>query len=111
MIWATPVFFWPAWLLAGQATVSPAPSFHVVGAALVRYLVKALVVPEPSARRTTTIDVEGRVADGLSARMAASFHDLMSPWKIFATVSALSWSLSTPLRLYDTVMGAAAVGK
>src|SRR5947209_4421018 len=56
-ICATPVFFCPACALAGHGTVSPEPSFHVDGAALARYFVNALVVPEPSARCTTTIGV------------------------------------------------------
>src|SRR5438067_11124017 len=99
MIWATPVFFGPAWVSAGQATVSPAPSFHVVGAALVRYLVNALVVPEPSARWATTIAVDGSVTPGLSALIAGSFQVLMSRWKILAIVSGLSCSLLTPERL------------
>src|SRR3954462_6196372 len=92
-IWATPVFFCPAWVSAGHATVSLAPSFHDVGAAFVRYLVKALVVPEPSARWATTIGVDGRVAPALSALMAGSFHTLISRWKILAMVSALSCNL------------------
>src|SRR4051794_35922651 len=111
MICATPVFFCPACVSAGHATVSPEPSFHVVGAALVRYLVNALVVPEPSARWATTMAVDGRVVPGLSALIAGSFQVLMSRWKILAMVSALSDSLVTPPRLYDSVIGAAAVGK
>src|SRR5438067_8781922 len=110
-IWATPVFLLPAWKLAGQATVSPGASVNTVGAALARYLVKALVVPEPSARWTTTMGVDGRVALALSALMAGSFQVLIVPWKMPASVAGLSWSLATPLMLYATVIGALAVGK
>src|SRR4029450_1236026 len=62
MIWATPVFFSAPWVPDGQATVSPLPSFQVDGAAAVRYLVKLLVVPEPSERWATVIDLSGRLA-------------------------------------------------
>ena len=70
------------------------------------------VVPEPSLRWATTIGVLGRVAPGLSAAMAGSFQVVISPWKILASVFGLELAArSTPLRLYDTVMGAATVGK
>src|SRR5919197_4098673 len=98
MICATPVFFSPPWVEDGQLTVSPLPSFHE-GAAALRYLVKLLVVPEPSERCATVIALSGRLTPGLSAVMAGSFHFLMSVWKILPTVSGLSWSLSTPDRL------------
>src|SRR4051812_41502454 len=90
-IWATPVFFCPAWLSAGQATVSPEPSFHAVGDALVRYFVKLLVVPDASARWAITTLVPGRDAPGLSAFTAASFHFLIVPPNRPANVSALSF--------------------
>src|SRR4029450_13033608 len=109
MIWATPVFFSPPWVLAGQATVSPLPSFHA-GDAAFRYLVKLLVVPEPSERWATVMFLSGSVTPELSAAIAGSFHFLMSAWKILARVSGLSCSLSTPDRLYETVVGAATVG-
>ena len=73
---------------------------------------KLLVVPE----RVGAVhddDVGRRAAStpGLSAAIAGSFHFLILPRKILASVVPLSWSLSTPLRLYDTVIGAATVGK
>ena len=40
---------------------------------------KLLVVPEPSARCTTTMSVSGSVDAGLSAAIAASFHFLILP--------------------------------
>jgi hypothetical protein len=46
----------------------------------------------------------------ISATIAGSFHFLICREKIFATVSALSFSSVTPDRLYDTVIGAATVG-
>src|SRR3954451_17723832 len=107
---ATPVLPWPACEPAGKLMLSPASSFHAVGAAAARYFVKLLVVPEASARCTIVMSVSGNEAPGLSVMIAASFHFLMLPWKMFAIVSALSCSLSTPLRLYDTVIGAATVG-
>src|SRR4029453_1939927 len=98
-IWATPVFFSAPWVPDGQATVSPLPSFQVDGAAAVRYLVKLLVVPEPSERWATVIAVSGRLAPGLSLAMAGSFHFVIFAWKMSASVSGLSCSLSAPDRL------------
>src|SRR4029450_6263092 len=98
MIWATPVFFSAPWVPEGQATVSPLPSFHC-GDAAVRYLVKLLVVPEPSERCATVIDVSGRLTPGLSLAIAGSFHFMILAWKMLASVSGLSCNLSTPDRL------------
>ncbi len=53
----------------------------------------------------------GSVTPELSAAILGSFHVVMAVEKMPASVSPLSWSLSTPFRLYDTVIGAAAVGK
>ena len=72
---------------------------------------KFCVVPEPSERWATVIAVDGSVTPGLSAAMAGSFQVLMSRWKILAIVSADSCSLSTPLRLYETVIGEKRMGK
>ena len=72
---------------------------------------KLLVVPEASARCTTVMSVLGSVTPGLSAAIAASFHFVICPLKILAIVAALSCSELTPLRLYDTVIGAATIGK
>ena len=51
----------PACEFVGQFTVSPLPSVQVLPAASARYFVKLLVVPEPSARCTITIGVDGNV--------------------------------------------------
>ena len=72
---------------------------------------KLLVVPEPSERCTTAIAVLGRVTPGLSAAIFGSFHVLIWVDMMPARVSAVSCSLSTPLRLYDTVIGAPTIGK
>jgi len=61
-----------------------------VPAAFTRYAVKFAVVPEPSARWTAVIAFAGSVAFGLSAAIAGSFHSVIWPWKIFASVSAES---------------------
>lgn len=50
------------------------------------------------------------MAVGFSALMAGSSQVLMSRWKILAVVSASRVSSFTPLRLYETVIGAATVG-
>ncbi len=72
---------------------------------------KFSVVPELSARCTTVIAVDGSFTPVFSALIAASSQVLIAPEKILAIVSAESCSFFTPLRLYDTVMGAATVGK
>src|SRR3954466_2018214 len=108
---ATPLFFSAPCVEAGQFTVSPESSFHTVGDATLRNLVKLLVVPEPSERWTTAMDLEGSVAPLLSAAIFGSFHVVMSPWKMPAIVSALSLSESTPDTLNDTVIGEPTVGK
>ena len=83
----------------------------MLGAAFVRYFVNPAVVPEPSERCATVIAVLGRVTPGLSALIAESSQVLIVPWKIPAIVSAESWSLFTPDRLYERVIGAPTVGK
>ena len=108
---ATPELAAAPWVVGGQLTVSPLPSVQVVGAARVRYFVKLLVVPEPSERWTTVIGLDGSVASGLSALIAGSSQVVIWACMILAMVSGLSCSSSTPLRLYDIVIGAATVGK
>ena len=72
---------------------------------------KFVVVPEPSERCATVIVVDGSVTPGLSAVIAASSHFLTFNEKILARVVPLSWRVFTSGRLYDTVIGAATVGK
>src|SRR5689334_7418351 len=107
MICATPRLPLPAWVEESQFTVSPRPNVHVPTAALVRKPVKLLVVPEPSDRCTTVIDVLGRVTPGLSAAMAGSFQFLICTWKILASVAGLNWRSFWFFTLNETVMGAA----
>src|SRR4051794_15991090 len=107
---ATPPLPWADWVEAGQATVSPLPRVQSVPPTATRYLVKLLVVPEPSERCTTTIGVAGRVLPALSATIAASFQVVILPPKILARVTGLSLRSTIPARLYDTVIGAATVG-
>src|SRR4030095_6021321 len=95
MIWATPVFFSAPWVPDGQATVSPLPSFQVDGAAAVRYLVKLLVVPEPSERWATVIDLSGRLAPWLSLAIAGSFHLVIFAWQMFGSGHGLSSRLAS----------------
>src|SRR5947208_5153837 len=90
---ATPGLPLPAWVSAGQFTVSPAPSVHTPGAAAARYLVKLEVVPEPSARWATVMGLLGSLVPLLRAAMAGSFHVLTWRWKILAMVLASSTSL------------------
>src|SRR3954466_13350682 len=111
MICATPALPLPPCVSAGQLTVDPVSSVHVVGAAIFRYPVKFWVVPEESERCATVMFFDGSLASGFSALMAGSSHVLICSWKILAIVSASSFSLSTPDRLYETVIGAATVGK
>src|SRR5687767_782308 len=111
MIWATPLLPLPAWVSVGQLTVEPESSFQIDGLAALRNFVKFSVVPDPSDRWATTMAVAGSFAPGLSAAIALSFQVLISRWKILAMVSGDSWRLSTPETLYETVIGAATVGK
>src|SRR5262245_21912077 len=68
-------------------------------AALPRYLVKLSVVPDESARWIGRILSPGSWAPGLSAAIAASFHVVILPAKIFARVDGESWRLVRPSTL------------
>src|ERR1035437_7962240 len=89
---ATPALPLPPWP-TGHSTDLPAPTFvaHSVLWPL-SHVVKIDVVPDPSARCTTWIAVLGSVTPELSAAMAGSFHFLIVPRKIFATVGPSSFS-------------------
>src|SRR5947209_11883235 len=108
---ATPALPWPACEFDGQLIVSLVPRVQSVGAASVRYFVKLLVVPDASARWTIVMFFFGSVAPGLSEAIAAASQLVILPSKIIAIVGALSWSLSRPLTLNETVIGADTVGK
>src|SRR5579872_4445841 len=111
MIWATPLLPLPACSSAGQFTVEPASSVQSAGAAVFRKFVKFDVVPELSDRWATVIAVDGSFTPGLSAAISEAFHVLILRSKIMAIVAGESCRPSTPLRWYDTVIGAATVGK
>src|SRR3954451_11117270 len=108
--WATPVLPVPPCESPGQFTVSPLPSVQSLPPADARYLVKLLVVPDASERCTIVMSVLGNDLPGLSAAMEASFHFFAAPEKILPSVGPESCSPSTST-LYDTVIGAATVGK
>ena len=71
-------------------------------------------VPEPSDRTTGTIGVPGRASFGLSAAIAGSFHFVITPVKIFATLSPDSRRFVTRLppmtRLYMNEVPPATIG-
>ncbi len=66
---------------------------------------KLPVVPDLSERTTGVIAVAGSVASGFWSAIAGSFHVVISPAKIFASVSASRSSESTPSRLKITAIG------
>src|ERR1043166_10107143 len=111
MICATPPLPLPPRLLAGQLMVEPLPSFHTPGAPSTRNWEKFAVVPEESERRAIVIAVPGSLTPGLSALIAGSFHFVIFAWKMLAMTSGDSWSLLTPGRLYDKVIGPMMTGK
>src|SRR3978361_1555196 len=79
-----------------SAQVSTGPLGQVLGAALVRYSVKFLVVPDLSLRCTGAMARTGRGGRELSAAIAGSFHLAIEPEKILATVSGFRSSVATP---------------
>src|SRR3954466_8092988 len=100
-----PLAPWPV----GHGTSLPVPAVHTVGATVLRYSVKAAVVPEPSERCTTWIPVLGRLALPSSA-IILSFHVFTFPAKMAASVGPESLRLLTPERLYSTAMPPAVHG-
>src|SRR5947209_16558444 len=97
---ATPEFF-AAPVPVGHLTSFPWPIVDFqVGLTAARYLVNPSVVPEESDRWTTVIDVLGRLSPGFSALIAGSFHVLILPMKMSASVGPSSFRpLLTPERL------------
>src|SRR5215216_1219841 len=74
-------------------------SFHAPLPALERNLVVFSVVPDSSERKKTVMFALGRSTPELSLAIFGSFHVLMVPLKIWASVSAFNTSLSTPSML------------
>src|SRR5215510_10748387 len=79
----------PVQALAGSLFQAPLP-------ALYKNFVVFSVVPDSSERKNTVMFALGSLASGLSFAIFGSFHVLIVPLKIWAIVSALSTSLSTP---------------
>jgi len=67
--------------------------------------VKFSVVPESSERCTGVIAWSGRVASGFWSAMAGSFHFVIVPAKMPATVAGSRSSESTPSTLKITAIG------
>src|SRR6185436_4161454 len=99
------------WLFAGQVIVEPVPSVHAPPDDLSRNCEKLSVVPDESERRAIVIAVSGSDTPEFCPAMAGSFHFVILPWKMFASVGPSSWSLSTPDRLYATAIGLMTTGK
>src|SRR6187549_1892107 len=87
------------------------PKVQSASAALLRYLVKLSVVPNSSERCTAWIAVDGSLAPLFSAVIAGSFHLVILPEKILASVGASIWRPSTPSRLYTTAIGPITIGR
>ena len=66
---------------------------------------KFLVVPDSSERCTGSIFVDGSLASGLSALMAASSQVVILPSKMAAMVLGARLRLSTPSTLKTTAIG------
>src|SRR5262245_21437513 len=90
-VWPTPAATpdeprWPA--PTGQSTATPLPTLDLQSAlALERYSVKLYVVPELSDLCTIAIDWSGRPTPLFSFAIAGSFHFVICPEKIFASVA------------------------
>src|SRR3954447_26727709 len=82
----------PAHLLAGAA-------FQADGAAPARYFSKFSVVPDSSDRKNTLMAVLGSLTPEFTLAIAGSFQVLIWPRKMFAVISGVSTSASTPGRL------------
>src|SRR5665811_1699376 len=77
-------------VLPADLVGSPCPiAVTQSGLAFVRYVVKMLVVPEPSERWTTLTAVDGRVTPGFAAAIAGSFQVVIDPSKIPAMTAAV----------------------
>src|SRR5216684_4039347 len=97
----------------GQLGDAPAPTLlFQSGLTLERKSVQTKLVPLPSERCTTVISLSGRFTPGLSFFSAASFHFLMVPRKMPASVSPVNLSVAvTPSILYVGTTPPSTVGK
>src|ERR1700722_1298472 len=89
----------------------PAPLPHAPLDAASRYFWKLSVVPDSSARKTTWIGSAGIAKPLFSASIAGSFHWVMAPLKILATVGPSRASEATVLRLKVTAIGPKTSGR
>src|SRR3954452_10894196 len=86
------------------------PNVQSDGADLLRYLVKLSTVPDSSERWIVAIAVLGSLAPLFWAAIAGSFHLVILPEKILASVGASSCRPSTPSTLYTTAIGPITIG-
>ena len=96
----------------GHSTALPAPtSFSQSALTSASQLVKMNDVPEPSERCTTTIALSGSSTSGFNVVIAGSFHLVILPRNISATISPVSLSpVSTPGILYGTTTAPIVIG-
>src|SRR5262245_27483432 len=96
----------------GHSTALSAPtSFDHAELSAESHEVNTNVVPDSSDRCTTEIGVFGSCVPWFNAWIAGSFHDVMSPMKIFAAVSPSSLSpLWRPETLYAITTPPSTVG-
>src|SRR5512143_2375431 len=87
--------------LPADLVLSPPPTVSTQSVlTALRYVVKMLVVPEPSERWTTLMSVAGRFTPAFCAAIVASFHLVILPRKMPATMSGVIWrGADRPCRL------------
>jgi anti-sigma factor RsiW len=104
IVCTTPEVPWADWPpLTGN--VCDASYGHAAPALALTHSVKFCVVPESSERCTGVIAVLGSLTPSFSFAMAGSFHLVILPSKILATVAPSRFSESTPLRLKAIAIG------
>src|SRR5512141_1448687 len=78
--------------LPADLVLSPPPTaLTQSGLMALRYVVKMLVVPDPSDRWTTLMSVSGRLSPAFCAATAGSFHFVIVPRKMPAMTSGVIW--------------------
>ncbi len=85
--------------------VSEAAAVQIWGAVLFSVSVKLFVVPESSARCTAVMAALGREAFGFVFAIAGSFHLVIFPAKMPASVAGSRVSSLTPSMLNTTAIG------
>ena len=79
--------------------------------AVSRYFWKLSVVPDSSLRNTTRIGSSGSFDTQVQQRIAASFHMVIWPLKIWAAAGPSRFSDVTPLTLKAMAMGPTTIGR